>query len=65
MGKEKSEKNQFVKILEIFENFDEVAFLDFVRTEWAEFALSTYRDSFLKKNRLEHLTASWIWALIL
>jgi hypothetical protein len=29
VGKEKSEKNQFAKILELFEIFDEVFFLDF------------------------------------
>ena len=40
VGKEKSEKSQFAKILELFEIFDEVAFLDFDFSEWAELAVS-------------------------
>ena len=37
-----SAKNRFAKILEIFENFSEIAFLDFDFTEWAGLALSTH-----------------------
>ena len=42
VGKEKSEKSHFANFLEFFENFDEVAFLDFVFNERAGLALSNY-----------------------
>ena len=38
-GKRKIGKNQFVNFLEFFEIFDEVFFLDFDFTEWAELAV--------------------------
>ena len=44
-GKRKIRKNHFANFLEFFENFDEVAFLDFVRTEWVKLALSIYMIS--------------------
>ena len=42
VGKEKSEKNKFANLLEFFEDFDEVFFLDFDFTEWAGLVLSSY-----------------------
>ena len=38
VGKEKSEKDHFI-------NFSEISFLEFVRTEWTELALSTHKNS--------------------
>ena len=46
VGKEKSEKSQFANLLEFFENFDEVFFLDFDFTKWAELAVSNHRSYF-------------------
>ena len=42
-GKRKIRKKSIRKFLEFFfENFDEVAFLDFVRIKWVELVVSTY-----------------------
>ena len=43
MGKEKSGKNRVANFLEFFERNDEIAFLAFDFTEWAELALSIYK----------------------
>ena len=58
MGKEKSEKSQFAKILELFEDFGEIAFLDFVRTEWAELALSNYRMFYMTYSDMNDYTST-------
>ena len=55
-GKRKIRKKSIRKILELFEDFGEVFFLDFVRTKWAELAVSNHNQNQVVLSKCANLS---------